>query len=179
MKLISVIFVLLSYKNEIPEKSIVPYTEKFYNFNMEVVKDELPFSSYNKKYKRYDASKILDYLKYRYPGKKVVALTSYDIYTAANGSENWGIFGLGSLTNDVCVISTHRLKSRNLKHRVTSVVLHEIGHTYGLNHCTTDAKCLMKAGDHTAKSLDATPNYLCNDCKILIKCKRKPLKKTL
>lgn len=169
MKLISVIFVLLSYKNEVPEQLIIDSIYKFYNFKVNVIKDELPKSCYNSVYKRYNANEILKYLTIKYPNKKVIALTSYDIYTAAHGSDHWGIFGLGSLTNNVCITSTHRLKSKNLNKRVLNVVLHEIGHTYGINHCENNHPCVMKAGNHTAKDLDNKPMELCKNCKSLIK----------
>jgi archaemetzincin len=168
MKLISVIFVLLSYKNEVPKQSIVDSVQKFYNFKIDIVKDEIPEACYNSKHKRYNANKILDYLSTKYPNKKVIALTSYDIYTVAHGSDHWGIFGLGSLTKNVCVTSTYRLKSKNLNKRVLSVVLHEVGHTYELEHCN-DKLCLMNAGDHTAKGLDKNSMQLCKHCKSLIK----------
>lgn len=169
MKLISVIFVLLSYKNEVPKQSIVDSVQKFYNFKIDVVSDKLPDSCYNPKYKRYNADKILAYLSIKYPNKKVVALTSYDIYTKAHGSSHWGIFGLGSPTKNVCVTSLYRLKSKNLNDRTLNVVLHEVGHTYGLNHCVTDQPCLMKEGNHTTKDLDKTSMELCQHCKSLTK----------
>jgi len=169
MKLISVVFVLLSYKNEVPKKSIIDSIQKFYNFKIDVVNDKLPDSCYNSKYKRYNANKILSYLSIKYPNKKVVALTSYDICTVAHGSDHWGVFGLGSLKNNVCITSVYRLKSRNLNNRTLNVVLHEIGHTYGLSHCTTSEICLMKEGDHTAKDLDTKSMQLCKHCKSLIK----------
>ena len=169
MKLISVIFVLLSYKNEVPKQSLVDSIQKFYNFKIDVVNDVLPESAYNLKYKRYNANKVLEYLYTKYPNKKVVALTSYDICTTAHGSNHWGVFGLGSLSKNVCVTSVYRLKSKNLNKRVLNVLLHEVGHTYGLNHCTTSYLCLMKEGDHTAKSLDKNCMKLCRYCKSLIK----------
>ena len=169
MNLISVIFVLLSYKNEIPNQSIVDSVQKVYKFKMDVVNDVLPTSCYNVTFKRYDGNKVLNYLRNKYPNKKVIAITSYDIYTVAHGSDHWGIFGLGSLTDNVCVTSVYRLKSRNLNYRTLNVVIHEVGHTYGLNHCITDQPCVMKAGDHTAKDLDEKPMQLCKYCKKLIK----------
>ena len=97
-----------------------------------------------------------------------MALTSYDICTVAHGSDHWGIFGLGSLNKNVCVTSTYRLKSKNLNKRVLGVILHEVGHTYGLQHCD-DKLCLMTSGDHTAKGLDKNSMQLCTHCKRLIK----------
>jgi predicted Zn-dependent protease len=169
MKLISVIFVLLSYKNEIPQKLLANDIEKFYGFKINVVVDNIPANSYYPKINRYDANKILEYLKTKYSNQKVIALTSYDIYTKMHRNNYWGIFGLGSLENDVCITSVYRLKSKNLNHRLVNVLLHEVGHTYNIQHCTTKEPCLMKAGDHTAKNLDSTPMKLCTQCKKLIK----------
>ena len=108
-------------------------------------------------------------MKKKYPNKKVVAITSNDIYTAAHGSDHWGVFGLGSLTSNVCVTSVYRLKSKNLNNRVLNVILHEIGHTYNLKHCTSKYPCLMKEGDHTAKDLDTKSMKLCSVCKSIKK----------
>lgn len=127
---------------------------------------------------RYNANKIIDLLKsqnihhYRF----VVGLTSKDICTKSNGVEDWGIFGLGSLDGSGCISSTCRLKrgvsESKLIERLEKVVLHEIGHNHGLDHCVSRYPCFMKAAEGLISEVDAEPMDLCVECKQKIKQKK-------
>lgn len=58
---------------------------------------------------------------------------------------DFGIFGLGRRPGSVCILSTYRLKStdeKQLNSRLKKISVHELGHTFGLKHCTTN-KCVM------------------------------------
>lgn len=140
----------------------------FYNIDVMVgVSRQLPNFAYYKKRDRYIADSLLVDL-YRVSGYKVVGITSHDISTyRKNKGSNWGILGLGSNPGKTCVVSYYRMESKNTQtfvYRVDQVVLHEVGHTFGLEHCD-DNQCLMKAGDGSIYDLDHTPLRLCEICK--------------
>ena len=124
---------------------------------------------------RYDADKIIAFLKSQNKGKYkfVAGLTSHDICTPKNNVPDWGVFGLGSLDGSGCISSTYRMKKGVLKsqllERLEKVILHEIGHNYGLNHCTSPYPCFMKDANGTIKQVDSEPMDMCVECKKRIK----------
>jgi archaemetzincin len=128
----------------------------------------MPVSAYYKPRNRYRADKILNWLSNSYPGDRIIAITSYDISTTSGDIYDWGIFGLGSLHNNVSITSVYRLRGNNIQDRLDKIVLHEIGHSYGLPHCTSNEQCIMKAGDHTIHAVDKEIKTLCSICKQLL-----------
>lgn len=160
-----IIFLLMNYNNEVPVKELQQEFKQFYSIDVQVRSIDLPAASYYKPRNRYRADSILNYLAKKYHGQRVIALTSKDISTSAHGYADWGVMGLGSLVNDVSITSTYRLKSKNVKDRLTKVLLHEIGHSYGIPHCSSGLPCLMQAGDHTVKAIDKEPKSMCKYCK--------------
>lgn len=160
-----IIFLLLGYNNEVPVKDLQKEINQFYSIDVQVRYAKMPDIAYYKPRNRYKADSILKYLSSQYPGQRVIAITSKDISTSAYGYSDWGIMGLGSLVNNVSVTSTYRLKNKNVKDRLTKVILHEIGHSYGINHCKSGLPCLMQAGDHTVNAIDKEPKSMCSYCK--------------
>ena len=163
--LLSVIFLLLGYKEEVPSRKLQKEIETFYHIKVKVIKADLPRSAYYAPRNRYRADSILNYLKRTYPNDHVVALTSVDISTTKGSVKDWGVFGLGSLQDNVCITSVYRLKNKNAYDRTLKVCLHEIGHTLGLLHCSSGQPCFMKKGDQTSKTLDKEPLTMCTQCK--------------
>jgi archaemetzincin len=110
---------------------------------------------------------------------EVVGLTHVNICTARDPALEEGpvspdikiIFGMSRLPGNVCLVSDHRLKdpdSSVLQHRIMTVILHEMGHNLGLNHCKV-TQCIMSgANGHTAV-LDKNENYYCDKCKSILK----------
>jgi len=143
----------------------------FYKIPTKCINKTLPSFAYLNSINRYNANKLINYLgelntqHYKF----VVGITSRDICTRKDQYPNWGVFGLGTLNNTGCVISTFRMKntsiSSKLLTRTEKVVLHEIGHNYGLRHCTTEYSCFMKAANGTIKEVDKEPLNLCKVCK--------------
>ena len=89
---------------------------------------------------------------------KIFGLTAVDISTTKDDVKDCGIFGLGTLDGATCVISTFRLGARKASaakriERLIKVVNHEIGHTFGLDHCPTP-HCLMEDAKGTVDSED-------------------------
>lgn len=185
MKLILATLLLLSslilfgYKNNNPDhvvyiqplgkvnpkniQAVTSAIKSFYGFDCII----LPIASHNKALyaaskTRYDASKILEY--FRDSARHIVVLTEKDIaHKKSNVFTEWGIFGLGSMSHLTCVVSTFRLRSS--EDRLKKVTIHELGHNFGLKHCTSDKSCLMNAANGKIDQLDHEKFYFCKSCK--------------
>lgn len=119
---------------------------------------------------RYVADSLLLDLKRRLPqgAYKIIGLTSKDISTQKEEIKNYGVMGLGFLGGKSCVVSTFRLHKNSASEklfveRFIKVILHEIGHTLGLDHCPT-AKCIMQDCKGTMKTIDTESPDLCTNC---------------
>ena len=129
----------------------------------------LPASAFYKPRQRYIADSLLVFLRNannnRY--EKIIGITTKDISTRKGDIENWGILGLGSCPGEACVVSTFRagknkVSTSHFLRRITTLALHELGHTYGLEHCPV-ATCLMKDAEGKM-NLDDGDTY-CNKCR--------------
>ncbi len=147
--------------------------ELFYACDVIILpKQNLPDFAYYEPRNRYKADSLLKFLKMKLPKEYnfILGITNKDISTKDETYEDWGIFGLGFLGGPSCVVSDFRLKKsakdiNHLHERLIKVVLHELGHTFGLPHCTADNSCLMEDADGTIKSVDREEKYLCESCK--------------
>jgi archaemetzincin len=131
---------------------------------------ELPKSAYYPKRARYRAEKLLAFLVQRMPsdGYRILGLTGVDISTTKGKLEDWGILGLATLDGAACLISSFRTKRRakNAAHaraRLGKTAVHEIGHTFGLDHCPNRG-CLMEDGRGSVLTTDREYD-LCTDCR--------------
>ena len=144
----------------------------FYHLQVKYINAPLPDFSYYRERNRYRADSLLKYLSafnnastYKF----VCGLTSKDI-SATNGNiADWGVCGLGALDGSACVISSFRLKWHQVTHSLTErlqkVILHELGHNYGLQHCTSSYPCLMKAAKGKVSEIDGEPMDMCKVCR--------------
>jgi archaemetzincin len=130
----------------------------------------LPKSAYYPPRSRYRAEKLLDYLETITPkdAQVIVGLTSSDISTTKGSYEDWGILGLATLSGRECVISEFRAKrgANDPKHvldRLLKTVVHEVGHTIGLDHCTNYG-CIMEDGKGSVFTTDHELD-ICADCR--------------
>lgn len=137
---------------------------------------DLPAEAWYAPRQRWRAERILDWIdRDVLPGSGclgIVGFTSSDISTTKEPYEDWGIFGLGSMDGTSAVVSTFRLgrqgASRDLVlHRVVKVVNHEVGHTFGLPHCSTDT-CLMEDAAGTIRTVDAETGAVCALCRAAV-----------
>ncbi len=135
---------------------------------------------------RYCADSILLFLKQFKNDSivEVVGLLNKDIYTIKKDKQGniqkpavkygaWGIAGLGYLPGDECVISDNRLKTKDsalFKHRLKTVVVHEIGHNLGLPHCKVKS-CIMSDTNEKIATIDNCKSDYCDECKLLLKNK--------
>lgn len=81
---------------------------------------------------------------------------------------NGVFFGLGLRPGRVCVIYRFRLRKNVSKKqmlvRLKKVALHEIGHNFGLPHCTNHKECMMNDADGTIKQVDRERIWFCEKC---------------
>jgi|694.fasta_scaffold90164_4 archaemetzincin len=146
----------------------------FYGFKTEILKPVKPTDDlYAPSKTRYSANKILR--KFNGPTNKIV-ITNFDITTNKGNNNEWGVFGLGLQPGKICVVSTFRLKKNvsntKFQQRLIKVVLHEVGHNLGLNHCDNDKKCLMNDAKGTSKQVDNEKVWICNKCSQKINLKK-------
>ncbi|MBI4850251.1 MAG: hypothetical protein HY819_00340 [Acidobacteria bacterium] len=138
---------------------------------------ELPQEAYYQPRNRYRAEKLAVYLsKIDSKTTKILGLTVKDISTTKGEFLDWGILGLALLNQPPAVVSTFRLKKGKASEklfleRLGKVVIHEIGHTFGLDHCP-NFKCIMEDAKGTLKTVDNEKDF-CSDCKIKLSGKLK------
>ncbi|WP_205510018.1 matrixin family metalloprotease [Longitalea arenae] len=127
---------------------------------------------------RYSGDSIIKWLAFNAPDSitKVVGLTHKDIFTTKkeNGQIKkpestyavWGIFGLGYRPGRSCVISDFRLKTSEhtkFQHRLRTVVIHELGHNQGLDHCPAK-NCIMSDANERIQTVDNSGVNYCGKC---------------
>ena len=126
---------------------------------------DLPALAYTLKYKRWRAEKLLLHLEALRPpsAAAIVGLMAADISTTKGKVADWGIMGLGAIGGKVCVVSSHRVgrgskKPEQTRERFAKVVVHELGHAFGSEHCGV-AGCLMNDAKGKVKTVDAEGDY--------------------
>ena len=132
----------------------------------------------------YSAGSIINFL-YRLANDtiiEVVGLTHKNIYITDDvkkeqikddvpGAYFKTVFGLGDVSGNFCVISDyliHSIEPARTNKRLMTVVIHEIGHNLGLQHCPDD-KCIMSEQNGKILKLDNSGNDYCNKCKSKLK----------
>ncbi len=157
--------------------------EKTYGFDVVVLNEiELPQSAFtNRRSPRYRADSLVRYQKRIIPDSIsiIIGLTHKDISTTKidkNTNQikepqstyvDWGIFGLGQVGGQSCIVSTNRLHQKVNREtyftRLKRISTHEVGHVLGLYHCPTP-NCVMNDANESIKTIDNSTGNLCNSC---------------
>ncbi|MDY6779252.1 MAG: archaemetzincin family Zn-dependent metalloprotease [Halobacteria archaeon] len=128
----------------------------------------VPNDAYDSQEGQYNAERLIDLAMEVGGGNKNVAVTSKDLFYR---KRNY-VFGLAYLNGEGCVVSTHRLRmsadggerieGETVLDRVRKEVVHEVGHTLGLQHCDNEM-CVMSFSQ-TVEGVDTKFERTCPRC---------------
>jgi archaemetzincin len=151
---------------EVIRRALVP----FYEVDVVVAESSpLPKAAYYRPRNRYRAEKLLEHLATLHGDVfRVLGVTEVDISTTKGNTFDWGILGLASIDGQTCVLSAFRCRrsARDRAHaeeRLGKTAVHELGHTFGLEHCPASG-CLMRDGGGTVLTTDGERD-LCAGCR--------------
>ena len=134
----------------------------------------VPESAYDGGREQYRAEEFIELAGRVGSGEKNIAITANDLYYRRRNY----VFGLAYLSGNGSVISTYRLQTSSdggfsersvtdvFADRVRKEVVHEIGHTFGLEHCD-NSRCAMNFSP-TVREVDVKEENLCGSCQRLV-----------
>lgn len=129
---------------------------------------ERPTDAFDARRQQHSSTRILKWLLETRPRQaaKVVGITDVDLFIPILTF----VYGEAQLGGRAAVVSTARLASDDgfrpdpglLTSRLAKECVHELGHTFGLIHCSTPA-CVMARSVNLVQ-VDAKDPSLCHDC---------------
>jgi archaemetzincin len=163
--------------------SVMSSIIEMYDFEVVILKNEaLPKNSYTEiRYPRYRADTLVQWLSDHRPDSvdiivgltnKDISVTKYKDNTREIKEPTWqycdfGIFGLGRVGGQACVVSSNRLhgnaSTADFYKRLTRITCHEVGHVLGLHHCPKEG-CLMNDANEKISTVDNSTGVLCEAC---------------
>ena len=129
--------------------------------------------AYDPDRRQYNSSQILlQLIRSAPPGTaKILGVAAVDLFIPILTY----VFGEAQLDGIGALVSLHRLNSRLyglpendqlLRERLNKEALHELGHTFGLLHCSTP-KCALNASTYV-EDIDQKSDRICHECRSLI-----------
>ena len=133
----------------------------------------IPANAYDPKRKQYQSVEIMRMLAEKAPpdAARILGVTDVDLSIPMLSF----LFGQAQLDGKVAVVSLCRLQQEFyglpaqddiLRERLTKEVLHEMGHTFGLVHCS-EQKCTMSLSTHIGM-VDTKSERYCDRCGVLL-----------
>lgn len=125
---------------------------------------------YNPGRRQYDANAVLKMISENAPhdALKVIGMLRVDLYIPILTY----IFGQATLYGDAGVVSLYRLRNEHyglppdydmLIERFSKVIIHELGHTFGLIHCSNPV-CVMRSSTYV-EDIDQKDKSFCYRCR--------------
>lgn len=123
--------------------------------------------------RQYDANRLLNTISELYPEDsfKKIALFKVDLFIPILTY----IFGQAILNGDTGIVSLYRLRNEHYglekdntirNERLRKVIIHEIGHMFGLIHCHNPV-CVMRSSTYV-EDIDQKSQHLCIKCRTAI-----------
>ncbi|MCX7745180.1 MAG: matrixin family metalloprotease [Flavobacteriales bacterium] len=100
----------------------------------------------------------------------VIGVTQKNLVKNYSNRKKKKLLGYSELNGHVSVISTYEVSKWkyaeiNFYLRMKKILMHELGHNLGLEHCTSNNICIMHEQAGSVKNLDREDIIYCNDCR--------------